>query len=111
MSTGSEETERPQRDLPIAIVGSLLIATVLYILVAVAAVGALPADQLAGQYAPLSVALSEGAAFVPLTEIAELVNIGTLFAFFLVNIAVIWLRRTKPDLDRGFRVPWCRWCR
>jgi APA family basic amino acid/polyamine antiporter len=32
------------------------------------------------------------AAFVPLTEIAELVNIGTLFAFFVVNIAVIWLR-------------------
>ena len=46
------------------------------------------------------------AAFVPLTEIAELVNIGTLFAFFLVNLAVIWLRRSKPDLDRGFRVPW-----
>ena len=23
-----------------------------------------------------------------------------------MNIAVIWLRRTKPDLDRGFRVPW-----
>ena len=45
------------------------------------------------------------AAFVPLSEIAELVNIGTLFAFFLVNIGVIILRRTKPDLDRGFRVP------
>jgi basic amino acid/polyamine antiporter, APA family len=175
VSTGSEETKRPQRDLPIAIVGSLLIATILYILVAVAAVGALPTDQLAGQDAPLSVALSEGAgigwgadivtfgalvaitsvvltmlfgetriafsmcrdgllperlaavwektrtpviltvlfavpialvaAFVPLTEIAELVNIGTLFAFFLVNVAVIWLRRSKPDLDRGFRVP------
>jgi APA family basic amino acid/polyamine antiporter len=48
------------------------------------------------------------AAFVPLTEIAELVNIGTLFAFFLVNLAVIWLRRSKPDLDRGFRVPCVR---
>jgi basic amino acid/polyamine antiporter, APA family len=45
------------------------------------------------------------AAFVPLKEIAELVNIGTLFAFFIVNIAVIWLRRTKPDMERGFRVP------
>jgi APA family basic amino acid/polyamine antiporter len=148
---------------------------VIYILVAVAAVGALPADQLAGQDAPLVVALSEGAgigwgadivsfgaliaitsvvltilfgqtrvafsmcrdgllpirlakvwertktpviltalfaipiavlaAFVPLTEIAELVNIGTLAAFFVVNIAVIWLRRTKPDMERGFRVP------
>ncbi len=175
VSTASEETREPGRDLPIAIVGSLLIATIVYILVAVAAVGALPADQLAGQDAPLAVALSEGAgigwgadivsfgalvaitsvvltilygqtrvafsmsrdglmperlasvwertktpvlltlvfaipvaliaAFVPLAEIAELVNIGTLFAFFIVNIAVIWLRRSKPDMERGFRVP------
>jgi APA family basic amino acid/polyamine antiporter len=45
------------------------------------------------------------AAFVPLTEIAKLVNIGTLFAFVLVNIGVIVLRRTQPDLERGFRVP------
>jgi basic amino acid/polyamine antiporter, APA family len=175
VSTGSEETKRPQRDLPIAIVGSLLIATVIYILVSISAVGALPADQLAGQDAPLAVALSEGAgigwgadivtfgalvaitsvvltilygqtrvafsmcrdglmperlatvwertrtpvlltavfavpvavvaAFVPLEKIAELVNIGTLFAFFIVNIAVIWLRRTKPEMERGFRVP------
>jgi basic amino acid/polyamine antiporter, APA family len=175
VSTASEETKRPERDLPIAIVGSLVIATVIYILVAVAAVGALPADQLAGQDAPLAVALSEGAgigwgadivsfgalvaitsvvltilfgqtrvafamsrdglmpqrlatvwertrtpviltlvfaipvaclaAFVPLTEIAELVNIGTLFAFLIVNVAVVWLRRSKPDMERGFRVP------
>ncbi len=152
-----------------------MIATVVYILVAVAAVGALPADELAGQDAPLAVALSEGAglgwgadlvsfgalvaitsvvltilygqtrvafsmsrdglmperlsrvwertktpvlltlvfaipvaiiaAFVPLAEIAELVNIGTLFAFLIVNLAVIWLRRSKPDMERGFRVP------
>jgi APA family basic amino acid/polyamine antiporter len=175
VSTGSEETKRPHRDLPIAIVGSLVIATILYILVAIAAVGALPADKLAGQDAPLAVALSDGAgiswgadivsfgalvaitsvvltilygqtrvafsmcrdglmperlatiwektrtpailtllfaipvavlaALVPLTEIAELVNIGTLFAFLIVNVAVIWLRRTKPDMERGFRVP------
>jgi amino acid transporter len=91
VSTASEESKRPERDLPIAIVGSLVIATVIYILVAIAAVGALPADQLAGQDAPLA--------------IAELVNIGTLFAFLIVNIAVIWLRRTKPDMERGFRVP------
>jgi APA family basic amino acid/polyamine antiporter len=45
------------------------------------------------------------AAFVPLKNLAELVNIGTLFAFLVVNIGVIILRRTKPDLDRGFRVP------
>jgi basic amino acid/polyamine antiporter, APA family len=175
VSTGSEESKNPGRDLPIAIIGSLVIATILYILVSVAAVGALPADKLAGEDAPLAVALSEGAgiswgadivtfgalvaitsvvltilygqtrvafsmcrdglmptrlatvwektrtpviltlvfaipiailaAFVPLKEIAELVNIGTLFAFLIVNVAVIWLRRTKPEMDRGFRVP------
>jgi basic amino acid/polyamine antiporter, APA family len=152
-----------------------VIATVIYILVAIAAVGALPADELAGQDAPLAVALSEGAgigwgadivtfgalvaissvvltmlfgetrigfamsrdgllpnglarvwertrtpalltllfaipialiaALLPLSEIAELVNIGTLFAFLIVNLAVIWLRRAKPDMERGFRVP------
>jgi basic amino acid/polyamine antiporter, APA family len=45
------------------------------------------------------------AAFVPLEEIAKLVNIGTLFAFVITNIGVIVLRRTRPDLERGFRVP------
>jgi APA family basic amino acid/polyamine antiporter len=45
------------------------------------------------------------AAFVPLKEIVKLVNIGTLFAFIVVNIGVVILRRTKPDLERGFRVP------
>ena len=43
--------------------------------------------------------------FVPLTELAELVNIGTLFAFVLVAIGVIVLRRTRPDLKRAFRCP------
>jgi basic amino acid/polyamine antiporter, APA family len=45
------------------------------------------------------------AAVVPLTELANLVNIGTLFAFVLVSIGVIVLRRTRPDLRRAFRVP------
>jgi basic amino acid/polyamine antiporter, APA family len=175
VSTSGEETRNPQRDLPIAIIGSLAIATVLYCLVAVAATGALPYDKLSGAEAPLASVLDEGAglswgatlisvgalvaitsvvltilygqtrvmfamsrdglvpralsnvsertgtpilltamfavfiailaAFVPLTKIAELVNIGTLFAFVLVDIGVIVLRRTRPDLERGFRVP------
>ena len=45
------------------------------------------------------------AGFIPLAELAELVNIGTLFAFALVSIAVLVLRRTRPDLRRAFRVP------
>jgi APA family basic amino acid/polyamine antiporter len=175
VTTGSEESKRPQRDLPIAVIGSLLIATVLYIAVSLVAAGALPFDQLKGDESPLATVLDKGAglswgadvisfgalvsitsvvltllygqirimfsmsrdglvpaklgevsertrtpifvtalfglliavlaALVPLTEIAKLVNIGTLFAFLLVNIGVIVLRRTKPDLERGFRVP------
>jgi APA family basic amino acid/polyamine antiporter len=175
VSTSGEEAEKPQRDLPIAIVGSLIIATVIYIGVSLVTVGLAPTDRLAGSSAPLADALRIGggygswaadilsvgalvaitsvvltilygqtrimfamtrdgllprsygklsrrrtpvritlsfgigiailAAFVPLSEIAKLVNIGTLFAFVLVNIGVIVLRRTQPDLERGFRVP------
>jgi basic amino acid/polyamine antiporter, APA family len=174
VSTSGEEADNPQRDLPIAIIGSLLIATLLYILVAIVAVGLAPQDRLAGSEAPLSDAIKIGAgldwagdllsfgalvaitsvtltilygqtriffamsrdgllpgvfarlsarrtpwvttlmfgvltatiaALLPLTEIAKLVNIGTLFAFLIVNIGVIVLRRTQPDLERGFRVP------
>jgi basic amino acid/polyamine antiporter, APA family len=43
--------------------------------------------------------------FFPLKTLAELVNIGTLFAFVLVSIGVIVLRRTRPDLPRPFRTP------
>ena len=179
VSTSGEETKNPGRDLPIAIIGSLAIATTLYIVVSVVAVGALPFDDLKGAEAPLTSVIKEGvgldwagniisfgalvaitsvvltilygqtrimfamcrdglmprsfakvndktktpiritatfgiliaivAAFVPLKEIVKLVNIGTLFAFIVVNIGVIILRRTKPDLERGFRVPLVPW--
>lgn len=45
-------------------------------------------------------------AFVPLAALAEMVSIGTLFAFLVVSVAVLVLRRTKPDLERPFRTPW-----
>ncbi|MEV3978857.1 amino acid permease [Nonomuraea sp. NPDC049758] len=45
------------------------------------------------------------AGFVSFGELAELVNIGTLFAFMVVSVGVIVLRRTRPDLERAFRVP------
>ncbi|MFD4179568.1 APC family permease, partial [Rhodococcus sp. NPDC058514] len=45
------------------------------------------------------------AAFFPMGTLEEMVNIGTLFAFVLVCIGVVVLRKTRPDLPRGFRVP------
>jgi APA family basic amino acid/polyamine antiporter len=44
-------------------------------------------------------------AFVPLATLAEMVSIGTLFAFVVVAIAVIVLRRTKPRMERPFKTP------
>jgi len=51
------------------------------------------------------VAIALLAAFLPLEELAKLVNVGTLFAFILVNIGVIILRRRNPDAERVYRVP------
>jgi APA family basic amino acid/polyamine antiporter len=174
ISTSGEETKNPGRDLPIAIIASLAICTILYILVALAGSAALPYTKLNGQEAPLAeilqsldfnwaatlislgalvaitsvvltvlygqtrimfamcrdgllprswahisetrrtpIRITAGfavlagviAALVPLAEIAKLVNIGTLFAFIITNIGVIVLRRTRPDLERSFKVP------
>lgn len=46
------------------------------------------------------------AAVFPIGKLEEMVNVGTLFAFVLVSAGVLVLRRTRPDLQRGFRVPW-----
>jgi APA family basic amino acid/polyamine antiporter len=45
------------------------------------------------------------AGLIPLSALAELVNIGTLFAFILVSVGVVILRRTRPELPRSFRTP------
>lgn len=46
------------------------------------------------------------AGFFTVGELAEMVNVGTLFAFVVVASGVIVLRRTRPDLHRAFRTPW-----
>ncbi len=45
------------------------------------------------------------AGFTSISELSELVNIGTLFAFVVVAVGVVILRRTRPDLPRSFRTP------
>jgi APA family basic amino acid/polyamine antiporter len=45
------------------------------------------------------------AAFAPIGWVLELTNIGTLFAFVLVALGIIILRRTDPDRPRPFKTP------
>jgi APA family basic amino acid/polyamine antiporter len=49
------------------------------------------------------------AGFVDIGDAADLSNIGTLFAFVLVSLGVILLRRRQPDRPRSFRVPFVPW--
>jgi len=172
-TTTAEECKNPQRDVPLGVIGALVIGTVIYCATAVVLVGALPWTQvpdknpLVAALAPLhmpvlnwiitigvlagttSVALSSllgqsrifyvmardkmlppvvaqvhprfktpvittmitGVAvamltlIVPLIQLLNLVNIGTLIAFTVVCAGVLYLRHRKPDIPRTFRVP------
>ena len=204
VSTAAEETRNPQRNVPIGLIGSLLICTVFYLLVASGAIGAIGAQpvraagggllmpgssEMAAQCHALSVAGTQplvcskealahvlrsighvqignliglaaflalpsvvlmmlfgqtriffvmardgllpeklasvhprwktphvvtaitgffvaiAAAFLPVGKLADISNSGTLFAFFMVAISVLILRRTDPARHRPFRTP------
>jgi basic amino acid/polyamine antiporter, APA family len=178
VSTAAEETKNPGRDLPIGIIGSLVICTVLYIAVTMVLTGITPWQNIAGSgdaaaqafsaaglttasaiiavgaivgitgvllvfqlgmprifmtmardgllpkklaevdpethvpkfttvYGSILIAFAAG--LTPLAAAAELVNIGTLFAFLVVSFAVILLRKTMPDAPRPFKVPFAPW--
>jgi APA family basic amino acid/polyamine antiporter len=174
VSTHAEEAKNPSRDVPIGIMVSLVLCTVLYIAVSAVLTGMVPYDKI-NIDAPVSDAfrqvglpwaellVSVGAvagitsvllvmmlsqpriflamardgllptgffgavherfrtpwkstiltgicvatmgAVLPLQILAELVNIGTLLAFVIVCTAVLIMRRTHPDVERPFRVP------
>jgi APA family basic amino acid/polyamine antiporter len=53
----------------------------------------------------LSIGTALAAGVFPISEVAELVNIGTLSAFIVICASVVLLRRKRPDLQRQFRVP------
>ncbi|MEO3975719.1 amino acid permease [Streptomyces sp. CAU 1734] len=57
----------------------------------------------------LGVVIAIVAGCTSIEELAVLVNIGTLFAFVVVAIGVVILRRTRPDLPRAFRTPLVPW--
>ncbi len=172
VSTTAEETRNPQRDMPIGIIASLIICTVLYVLMAAVITGmrkyttyfgdsaavatafaaypwaaglisagaiagitsvllvfqlgqprifmAMARDGLLPQYfarihpkyrTPHITTIWTGifvggvAAVVDIGSLSDLTNIGTLFAFILVCIGVIILRRKEPNRPRPFRVP------
>lgn len=173
VSTAAEEVVDPNRDLPLGILGSLFVCTLLYILVAGVLTGMVPARSIdlnaplasafvlrgmqalsgfislgavagltsvllvlmLGQsrvffavsrdgllppafsrihptyrtpYIPTTLtgfAVGITAALLPIQDIAELTNIGTLFAFVLVCLGVWILRRVEPGLRRPFRTP------
>ncbi len=53
----------------------------------------------------VAILISLLAGLLPINFLAEMTSIGTLVAFLIVSIGVMVLRRTAPDLPRGFRVP------
>ncbi|MFI9778369.1 APC family permease [Streptomyces sp. NPDC051956] len=54
----------------------------------------------------LGLAVAFMTAVLPIQDLAELGNIGMLTSFAVVCVGVMYLRRTRPDLPRGFRTPW-----
>ena len=82
ISTAAEETEKPQKDLPIAIIGTLVICTILYICVALVLTGLVPVHQIDIQ-APLAHAIK----FIGkdwLNWFAGLISVGALCALTTV---------------------------
>ena len=177
VSTTAEEARNPQRDLPLGILASLAICTILYVAVAAVLTGIVPSTQI-DVHAPVAEALRATgfhwgaalvaigavagitsvlvvmmlgqvriffamsrdrllgpwlskvhprfgtphratlltgvivailAAFIPIGEAADMTNIGTLFAFCLVCMSVLVLRRTRPNHPRPFRIPLMPW--
>jgi len=57
----------------------------------------------------VAVVVAATASVFPIGKLEEMVNVGTLFAFVLVSAGVVVLRRSRPDLQRGFRAPGVPW--
>jgi basic amino acid/polyamine antiporter, APA family len=86
ISTAAEETKRPERDLAIGIVGSMLICTFVYVLVAAAAVGALPFTRFADSPEPLALILRS----IGQPGVARIVAIAAVIALPTVLLAFLY---------------------
>ncbi|RAS80402.1 amino acid permease [Priestia endophytica] len=85
IATASEEVKRPQRDMPIGIIGSLIVCTVLYIAVSAVLTGIVPYTKL-NVDAPVSFALS----FVGQDKIAGFISVGAVIGMVTVILALIY---------------------
>ena len=85
VSTAAEEAKNPGRDMPIGIVGSMFICTLIYVVVAAAAVGALPTSEFANSPEPLALilrTLSSGPAAALVAAAAVIALPTVILAFF-----------------------------
>ena len=93
ISTAAEETKNPDRDLAIGIVGSLIVCTFIYVLVAAAAVGALPFTRFADSPEPLALILREmgQGGIARIVAIAAVIALPTVLLGFLYGQSRIFL--------------------
>jgi basic amino acid/polyamine antiporter, APA family len=93
ISTAAEETKNPERDLPIGIVGSMLICTLIYIVVAATAVGALPFNQFANSPEPLALILRQidQGGVATIIAVAAVIALPTVLLAFLYGQSRIFL--------------------
>ncbi len=97
ISTAAEETRRPERDLPIAIIGSMAACTIIYMVVAAAAVGATPFTRFADSPEPLALILrSIGQAGVAqIVATTAVVALPTVLLAFLYGQSRIFLAMAR----------------
>jgi len=93
ISTAAEETKRPERDLAIGIVGSMLACTLIYMIVAAAAVGALPYTRFADSPEPLALILREmgRGGVARIVAVAAVIALPTVLLGFLYGQSRIFL--------------------
>jgi len=173
VSTAAQEAKNPKKDMPIGIIGSLVICTILYVLFSYVMTGLAPYTAFSGDAKPVATAFAKTgyhflntamivtiiagytsvilvmllgqsrvfysmskdgllpkffsdlskrqtpwktnavfmvfvsifAGFVPVSDLGHMVSIGTLFAFTLVCIGILVLRKTNPEIERPFKTP------
>jgi len=100
ISTAAEETKRPERDLAIGIVGSMVVCTALYLLVATAAIGARPVAGFADSPEPLALILrqmGQGTAAQWIAA-AAVIALPTVLLAFLFGQSRIFLGMARDGL-------------